>query len=1150
MLYFAVLQSSHAVAQDDLNTESVASQIKQLEQNLFAQTLSKDELIPMLDNLADPKTRKDQAWAIAKKARGCQQWIADYANQCNDIDVREMCARIVSYLDDGWRNTNQGKQLLTLYKSDVNSESGFETAWEQFLIHPTNQSAFERVLAAPTATAWNWIEEIQSKKPARNRSKNFDPVKDGRAKYLLLRVRELSPDSFAAKRLGDFKLQSSIPSLFPAHKSNTYGDSYRQVGHVLLKRFEVNTPQPFNFHHSKLYSFYPKQYQLFRADLGKKQVNKGTMLQLVYFDDTAYGPYNIQNGKNLPLTKLQQKLREGTSAGLVNRHQEPASIVIHNRSKQTIVPIINASTEDRERFTYHSMKPAKNGPVPWWWRSFVSSANAKKLDFLKQERGAKAPGVFSDAEVVGLAPTGTPNDVPVAKENAPSFVVLPPRLNLQSEPSQIAAELATDRCAEELQGLSVQVVDRQNLKQILEERQRNGATEPMFSFDAFVRLEILNDQLKPEATLSVVDLSTGSPITSQTFAWPIQEESIRQIRSILKQSISKIKKPDTDQVKVRFLGVRQPEQVRLRTMAIELARKIESKMRKNERVVVVDHIESASAAEESLFLMLGLTRNPSGRAFSPTTDVTIELSMTERDVNGQAFEDTSIDIQTSFTLVGQETQNSTHSNIVREFKSELTSAVWKDIETELESVLPGEMESAPTDLVARRKQAKRELESIRMIDKRLPQIDQAMRRYQLAQTALKLDPTYDEAQLEAAGANANVHRLDKNYPNRNELLIDGMSTVVALTDKCVSDSELFPKLRAAAYSLQSIVDDLKKDKVRAEHLWTLHQEKMEGRKRKSQLDIAKTQRLKEALAKAEQDYQIEPDLRRQFFMDLLRIVEADFETREIGVSNYPSRGAAAKSALISLKDIGESPKELLPRLLGIIEDIERLQQTHDKRYSQLKNSADFRSRLGQRIATEKSALSTFRKDVLAAACELQSTEAFDRLIPERKRDLLSGTSNDWIFELARRDVQPLGDTKRLAEFEAWIKDQKLKKEKPKPKPNRSSNKSPLQFAKLSFPKIDVFANSQPALVKTESFETDSPDGYRIWPLTKTKDRLYFLATNAKAIGWQPDPTPDRDNSIRKFGYVSLVDGVPSGSSKFIKLPPEIRNAKNPWLRCQ
>ena len=143
--------------------------------------------------------------------------------------------------------------------------------------------------------------------------------------------------------------------------------------------------------------------------------------------------------------------------------------------------------------------------------------------FRERKKDEVAPAESSGRDVIGIAPTGIAKQVQPPSKDAPSFVILPPRLRRDSESDLLAADLACERIAEELQGLAVQVVDRAYIKQIFDERTRNNSLQPMDSFDAFVRLEVMNDQLKTKAVLSMLDLSSGSPIASATFPWPIKD---------------------------------------------------------------------------------------------------------------------------------------------------------------------------------------------------------------------------------------------------------------------------------------------------------------------------------------------------------------------------------------------------------------------------------------------------------------------------------------------------------------------------------------------------------------------------------------------------------------------------------------------------
>ena len=240
------------------------------------------------------------------------------------------------------------------------------------------------------------------------------------------------------------------------------------------------------------------------------------------------------------------------------------------------------------------------------------------------------------------------------RDDALSFVILPPRLlGPASEPHLVAAELACDRLAEELEVLAIQVVDRQHLQTLLDERSLGTISSgALTGFDAMVRLEVSNDRLQPESTVSVVDLSTGTTLATHNFAWPIPESDAEQIRTLLKTAVSSAAHPGSKRLKIRFNGTRQPPQIRMRPFATKLTQAVEQALRNDRRVIVVDHLEAGSAAEESLLILMGLSRLPGGRTFQPTADVVLGLTLREHDSAGKSFDDTTL--EAGYTLKVQQ----------------------------------------------------------------------------------------------------------------------------------------------------------------------------------------------------------------------------------------------------------------------------------------------------------------------------------------------------------------------------------------------------------------------------------------------------------------------------------------------------------------
>ena len=146
------------------------------------------------------------------------------------------------------------------------------------------------------------------------------------------------------------------------------------------------------------------------------------------------------------------------------------------------------------------------GDLPWWIEPYVPAAHRADTHFREPKPGEKPPAVVSPrfsgvGAVLGKEPRKPP---PTLDPSAPSVVVLPPRLPQAADASAVAAAgLLCDRLAEDIAAEGVaRVVDRGELDRVSRSAAPPcGVPRPMLSYDAMIRLELDVASLVPEVRL-------------------------------------------------------------------------------------------------------------------------------------------------------------------------------------------------------------------------------------------------------------------------------------------------------------------------------------------------------------------------------------------------------------------------------------------------------------------------------------------------------------------------------------------------------------------------------------------------------------------------------------------------------------------------
>ena len=337
---------------------------------------------------------------------------------------------------------------------------------------------------------------------------------------------------------------------------------------------------------------------------------------------------------------------------------------------------------------------------------------------------------------------------------SPSVLLLPPRLSAGAGDSvRAAAEAVCDRLAQDIAAMGLaRTVDRTQLDRIIQERRlQTDPARPMLSYDVMIRLEVDTVRLTPQLMLSLVDLSTGNILAQRAFDWPPKEAAARSMLDFCREALKGVTKPVAGKLRVRTLWAADAiDNERMRPLAKRLIEVFDKALQRSERVVPVRHLEAADAKEESLLLLMGLSRLPGKRQFAPQADATIELRVIEADGRGKTFPETPIEIGVRLRK-GNQYQGDwvTTTGLVRDFDT-LIPRAWQRLAQSLSDVRPETAATLLSEMDLRRKQAEAELRIANNLqavaDQNLvPELEAGLAALPHTEAAVKLDPTFPDA---------------------------------------------------------------------------------------------------------------------------------------------------------------------------------------------------------------------------------------------------------------------------------------------------------------------------------------------------------------------------------------------------------------------
>ena len=362
-------------------------QIARLEKELFDAKLTPEQVAGLLEQLKDPAQRPGAAARLAAEGQGHVDRIIAFAARCRDMEARHACADAVEALDAAYRTTETGRRLGALYRA--RTDTLLPECWKRFRKVPNDARAVAMLMYADPEKVYAWLGTSKDRRD--------------RVRYLALRIRELTPDDFAAKHLGEHTataLNLVLRQVCPCNEHRdgpvVRGQAHRAVGHTLLKVIRFQSDKEFGH----------------TAEGKLPQIQSVTAYRRWDFFATARGGWNFNLMVDMYIYYGQGVSPRGTRRGGLARVAGLCPLVElklpHDQCMQWILP--------RAR-------------PPWWMEPYVPAAWRAQLSF----------GTCGEGEAVPEAVF--PEEAAAAQTPAPEGPAAP----AQPAPAEISPEEATAR---------------------------------------------------------------------------------------------------------------------------------------------------------------------------------------------------------------------------------------------------------------------------------------------------------------------------------------------------------------------------------------------------------------------------------------------------------------------------------------------------------------------------------------------------------------------------------------------------------------------------------------------------------------------------------------------------------------------------------
>jgi len=1053
---------------DDLTRKRIQAQ----EVLAFEPVLQREEVDALLQKLADPQERRKAKSELIRNGQGYQQRIAEFGHRHKNRDVRTECATIIGQLDTRSLRYGRARRLATQYRryaADL-----LPGAWKQFRANPYHRRAVAVILGPEPEFAWKWLKKQGGVK--------------AQMRYLLLRIRELSPDDFTGLHIFDFpqpQVTQLLPDVFPQTKQGRRTAAYRIIGHVALKRIHVIPQSARNrlitSDAIERVTLIPVLHGAFRY----RAARDGSRQTAAYhLGSVTYGPFRYFTRRPGMSDEAYQRYVEVFKKRAAKprrslRHSRPAQMSFSDQLGLKYLSELTLTKTQQDQW-----RRVKR-PAAWWIKAHVPSVHHRYFQFAERPKDAVESKTAGDKPPVKLlAPRLSKQPPPKPPADAPAVVILPPRLPKDAGTStRTAAELVGNRLAQELATTGmVRVVDRAQLDKVLEERRLNPQDKPpLLSYDALLRIEADTVRPTPQTRITIIRLSTGNVLGNGAFPWPVRENDVPNMLAVCRAAIKKIGERPKGKRKLRWLGVRDVGGFeRLRPLRRRLQAHLEAALEQTPGIVRVRHLEAADAKEESLLLLLGLSKLPGGRRFAPQADVTVELQLRELNAAGKTFENTHV--EAAYRLqIGKNTGDwIAVTDRVKNF-DQLPAKVWKKLSAALKQPVPKQTAKFLDELPLRRKQAEAEFKAAQNVDRSLPRAKRYEQQLARLDTALKLDPTFETASAERIRVRFRL--LSATGKPRNSFVRDAARHV----ERFGVTPESYRFLHLAMGTMRTPIGRLVY---------------------RSATDLTAD------------------DLR---LLDVFKqLMERVLGSSAPVLPKYTHRALLAAGRAMIQADV--PPRQIVNWIAP------RVDQCRQKYAQSRKLSRDKFRHWHAHSNPEWHAFEYKAVLVTAARLTVQCGQ------PKRAKHYLNELFRQFttpgrydrrfLFPDLRKVVRNLGDKQLAAEFEKWSAQRPISR-RPRSKPSSPQRPKPMPRKTPVRPaRVDVFDKTQTPVVKPVVIADErEPDG--AWaPLLAGHSRLYILRS-ARQHGWPEFAGARiRDNSNVTVGYIPLAkNGLSRGTSR-------------------